>query len=74
MFGRFQYTDLIFLLNLFLCSLFLEAIINGIVFLISFSNGLLIVYRNTINLVWYIDFVSCNLAKVAHSNFFFGAL
>lgn len=72
--GRFQYTGLIFLLNLFLCSLFLDAIINGIVFLISFSNCLLIVYRNTFNLVCCIDFVSCSLAKVAYSNVFFGAL
>ena len=41
-----------------------------IVFLMSISDSLMVVYRNTTNF-FYIDFVSCDFTKLVYSNSFY---
>lgn len=49
---------------------FPQEIINGLFFLMSISDSLIVVYRNTTNF-FCIDFVSCNFTKVVYCNSFY---
>ena len=75
-FNFFQWCSVLFsiqifhLLNLlFLFSKIIAAVVSGIVFLISFSDCSLLVYRNTIHF-YNNDLVPCNLLDLSISSFF----